>query len=212
MRLAGRTAVVLLAVAASFLAACNGSSQTSSNIGSVTRLQGEGTLTRGSSSSPLAAEVQIQRNDAISTGAATRAELTFEDGTKLTVGEQSRVKIDTFVFDEKASGNKLGLSVTGPFRFVSGKLTKGYGAEASVTTPMATIGIRGTDFWGGPIDNQFGVFLIEGSVSVTTPAGQVVLTATGSGVNVPAPGQAPGEITQWPQEKVDRAIATVTFQ
>ena len=212
MRSIRHSLVVLLAVGASALAACNGSGQPSTSIGTVTRLQGEGTLTRGTSSSPLAVEVGLQLNDDIATGAAARAELTFADGTKLTVGEQSKIKIDTFVFDEKASGNKLGLNVTGPFRFVSGKLSKGYGAQVSVTTPMATIGIRGTDFWGGPIDNQYGVFLIEGSVSVTTPAGEAVLTATGSGVSVPAPGQAPGEITQWPQEKVDRAIATVTFQ
>ncbi len=211
MRLFGRAAVVLLAIAGGVLAACNGSTQ-SAGIGSVTRLQGEGTLTRGTSSSLLAAEVSIQLNDDISTGTAARAELTFTDGTKLTVGEQSKVKVDKFVFDDKASGNKLALNVTGPFRFVSGKLSKGYGADVSVTTPMATIGIRGTDFWGGLIDNQFGVFLIEGSVSITTPAGQVVLTAPGSGASVPAPGQAPGEIIRWPQEKVDRAIATVTFQ
>ena len=170
MRLFGRAAVILLAIAGGVLAACNGSTQ-SAGIGSVTRLQGEGTLTRGTSSSPLAAEVSIQLNDDISTGTAARAELTFTDGTKLTVGEQSKVKVDTFVFNEGYSGNKLGLDIAGPFRFVSGKLSKGKGAEVSVTTPMATIGIRGTDFWGGLIDNQFGVFLIEGSVSITDAGG-----------------------------------------
>jgi hypothetical protein len=38
-----------------------------------------------------------------------------------------------------------------------------------------------------------------------------VLTAPGTGVDIPAADQAPGPIVQWGQEKVDRAIATVTF-
>src|SRR5262245_18419722 len=105
MRSVRHALVLSLALATSVLSACNGSSQTTAGIGSVTRLQGEGTLTRGSSSSPLAAEVGIQLNDNIATGAAARAELTCEDGTTLIIGEQLKIKIDTFVFDEKASGN-----------------------------------------------------------------------------------------------------------
>jgi hypothetical protein len=33
-------------------------------------------------------------------------------------------------------------------------------SNVNVTTPVATVGIRGTEFWGGPIDDQaLGVFL-----------------------------------------------------
>jgi hypothetical protein len=82
-----------------------------------------------------------------------------------------------------------------------------------VTTPVATIGIRGTDFWGGPIDEQaLGVFLIEGAVSVSNAAGEAILDQPGQGTNIGAPGAAPGPVTIWPQDKVDRAFATVTFQ
>jgi hypothetical protein len=85
-------------------------------------------------------------------------------------------------------------------------------ADVTVTTPVATVGIRGTDFWGGPIDDQFGVLLIEGAVSVSNAAGEQVLDTPGEGTNIAAPGAAPGEITFWPQDKVTRAFATVTFQ
>ncbi len=80
-----------------------------------------------------------------------------------------------------------------------------------MTTPFAVIGIRGTDFWSGPIDGAFGVLLLEGAVSVTNTAGTVSLTVPGQGTNLTGPDQAPGAVTIWPQDKADRALATVAF-
>jgi hypothetical protein len=202
-------AIVAVAVAAG-LVVLNPARQ-ADGIGSVSRVQGEGVLKRDDSTSPLSVELPIRLNDDIVTAAAARAELTFVDGTKLTIGEQSQLKIDSFVFEEGKSGNRLSLNIAGPFRFVSGKLGAGEGSSVSVKTPVATIGVRGTDFWGGPIDQQYGVFLLEGSVSVTTEGGEAVLTAPGTGVDIAGADQAPGPIVQWGQDKVDRAVATVTF-
>ena len=83
-----------------------------------------------------------------------------------------------------------------------------------MTTPVAVVGIRGTEFWGGPIDDQaLGVFLIEGAVSVSNAAGQQVLNWPGHGTNIAAPGAAPGPVTFWPPpDKIGRDIATVTFR
>jgi hypothetical protein len=94
-------------------------------------------------------------------------------------------------------------------RFVSG-LT-GQSPDISIRTPVATIGVRGTDFWAGPIDGALGVLLIEGEVSVTNIAGEAVLDAPGEGTNVAGPDVAPGPVTQWPQEKVERALAATAF-
>jgi hypothetical protein len=80
-------------------------------------------------------------------------------------------------------------------------------------TPVAVVGIRGTEFWGGPIDDQaLGVFLIEGAVSVSNAAGQQILNLPGQGTNIAAPGAAPGPVTLWAPDKVNRALATVTFR
>jgi hypothetical protein len=202
--------VFAILAAGTALSACNNSGKPQ-GIGSVSRVQGEGVLKRGDSTSKLSADLRVRVDDDIVTAADARAELTFIDGTKLTIGEQSQIKIDSFLFEEGKSGNRLSLNIAGPFRYVSGKLSAREGGSVSVRTPVATLGVRGTDFWGGPIDQRYGVFLLEGSVSVTTAAGEVVLTAPGTGVDVPAADQPPGPIVQWGQEKVDRAIATVTF-
>jgi hypothetical protein len=79
-------------------------------------------------------------------------------------------------------------------------------------TPFATIGIRGTNFWGGPINGRFGVVLLEGRITVTQGGVTAVLEKVDDGVDL-EPGRAPpGQVKTWAQPKIDRAIATVTFR
>ena len=203
-----------LAVAAALCAALAGSPAFAADvIGAVSRIQGEASGTIDGSSEMLGLDSSVFRNQIVATGANARLEVTFIDGTQLTLGERAEMILDTFVFDPDASTGTMTLGIVGAFRFVSGQAPTLAGAEVAVTTPVATIGIRGTEFWGGPIDDQaLGVFLTQGAVSVTNAAGEVVLDEPGQGTNIAAPGDAPGPVTFWPQDKVDRAIATVTFQ
>jgi hypothetical protein len=182
-------------------------------IGSVSRIQGDcaGVLDGASEALVLGASVFLDQ--VVSTGEAARLEVTFVDGTQLTLGERAEMTLDSFVYDPPQGTGQIHLAVVGAFRFVSGQATKLAETDVAVTTPVATIGIRGTDFWGGPIDEQaLGVFLIEGAVSVSNAAGEQVLDTPGQGTNIATPDAAPGPVTIWPQDKVDRAFATVTFQ
>jgi len=121
--------------------------------------------------------------------------------------------LDRFVYDPAGGTAELKLGVVGAFRFITGQASKLASADIAVTTPVATVGIRGTDFWGGPIDDQaLGVLLIDGAVSVSNAAGEQILDTPGQGTNIISPGDAPGPVTFWPQDKADRAFATVTFQ
>lgn len=183
------------------------------SIGAVSRLQGVATWLSGADAQSLAEGAPVFTNQEVSTGEASRLELTFDDGTKLTLGEKAKMVLDSFVYSPAQGTGTMKLAVVGAFRFVSGQVTKQPNTQVAVTTPVATVGIRGTEFWGGPIDDQaLGVFLIEGAVTVTNAAGEAVLDAPGQGTNIAAPGAAPGPVTIWPQDKVDRAIAAVTFQ
>jgi hypothetical protein len=182
-------------------------------IGTVSRLQGEVSGTRGGTTGALGLNASIFPNEIVSTGTTARLEITFVDDTRLTLGEKAKLSLDRYVFNPAARGGILKFGVAGAFRFLSGRLSKLASADASVTTPFATVGIRGTEFWGGPIDNQvLGVFLIQGVVSVSNAAGQQILNQAGQGTNIAAPGNPPGPVTFWPQDKVNRAIATVTFR
>jgi len=167
----------------------------------------------GGATRALGLNTSVILNETVSTGAAARLEVTFKDNTRLTLGENARLTLDRYVFNPAAGRGTIRFRVVGAFRFLSGQLSKLARSDVSVTTPVATIGVRGTEFWGGPIDDQaLGVFLIEGAVRVSNAAGVQILNRPGQGTNIARPGAAPGPITFWPQDKVNRAIATVTFQ
>src|SRR6185369_17285301 len=112
-----------------------------------------------------------------------------------------------FVYDGGRT-RVLTLAAVGALRFISAG-NKPPGAAVTVSTPVVEIGVRGTDFWFGPIDGQFGVLLLTGAVTVSNAAGSVILDQPGEGTNIAGPGSAPGPVTQWPQQKVDRALAAV---
>ena len=192
-------------------------------VGKISRIVGDGRATSEGVVRVLAADAPIHQDEVVTTGVAARLEVTLNDGTVLTVGEKARIAIDSFVYHPAGTVNRLKVAVAGPFRiasalnkrvevrFVSGKLSKRPGADVAVTTPVATIGVRGTDFWGGPIDGHFGVFLIVGKVSVVNAAGRALLAESGEGTNIAGIGAPPGALTLWPADKVARALATVNF-
>jgi hypothetical protein len=182
-------------------------------IGTVSRIQGEASATRSGATRALRLNASVFRNEIVSTAETARLEVTFSDNTQLTLGERARLTLDTYVFDPAAGSGTIKFGLAGACRFVSGQLTKLASSDVSVTTPVAIVGIRGTEFWGGPIDDQaLGVFLLEGAVSVSNAAGQQILRERGQGTNIAAPGAAPGPVTIWAPDKVNRALATVTFR
>lgn len=208
----------LFIIAVMLFSACAGSQTAAQSvrpqaIGAVSRIQGEASGTQGGATRPLGLKSSVFANDLIATAETARLEVTFTDDTRLTLGEKAKLTLDTYVFDPAAGKGTIKFDLVGAFRFVSGQVSKLASAEVSVTTPVAVVGIRGTEFWGGPIDDQvLGVFLIDGSVSVSNAAGQQILSQPGQGTNIAAPGVAPGAVTLWPPDKVARAIATVTFR
>ena len=179
-------------------------------IGSVIRSEGPCVGVSDGSSESLTGGMAVRLMETVTTGAAGRLEIAFQDGTHLTVGEKAEIVVDDFAFDPKG-GSRFHAMITGPFRYLSGKLAAGANRQASITTPFADIGVRGTDFWGGTLNGVSGVVVFEGVVSVTTAAGSVVLSAPGEGTNVSARDAPPTAVTQWSDERIATAIASVTL-
>src|SRR5262249_41943655 len=76
--------------------------------------------------------------------------------------------------------------------------------DRSYYDPDRTVGVRGTEFWGGPLE-KYGVLLLEGEVIVSNQAGSVVPAKSGQGTDIASALDAPGEPKAWPEEKVARA-------
>lgn len=80
-------------------------------------------------------------------------------------------------------------------------------------TPVGTIGIRGTDFWGGYLEaDNIDVLLISGehAIEVKNANGSVMLQKAGEGTTLKKDQIAP-QVKIWPQAKVDKAIATIAW-
>jgi hypothetical protein len=122
-------------------------------IGAVSRIQGEASGTRSGATRALGLNTSIFLNEVVSTGEAARLEVTLTDDTRLTLGEKAKLTLDKYVFDPAAGSGTIKFGVVGAFRFLSGQITKLASSDVSMTTPVASIGIRGTEFWGGPIDD-----------------------------------------------------------
>ncbi len=85
-------------------------------------------------------------NEHIATGANGQTQLLFLDELAMTVGPNSDLTIDQFVYDPKSGTGKLAMSATrGLLRYVGGKLSKQDQAVTMHTT-TATLAVRGGAF------------------------------------------------------------------
>jgi len=136
----------------------------------------------------------VQANEIISTAADDRAHLVFLDGTTLTIGPSSSMTIDKFVYDPATQKGELAVNATkGVFRIIGGRISKT--STIAVTTPAATMGIRGGIAVFGVQASATTSILVFGN-SLTVTANGVTQTITVPGLSVTTPtGGTPGAPT-----------------
>lgn len=111
-------------------------------ISSVVNPQAEAFFGDVSTSRTIEVGDNVYRNETISTDAQGQVQLLFVDKTSLTIGPNSEVVIDEFVYNPDQNSSTMAISMTqGVFRFVGGQASKTEAVD--VKTPQATIGIRG---------------------------------------------------------------------
>ena len=156
----------------------------------------------------------VQANEVISTAADDRAHLVFLDGTTLTIGPSSSMTIDKFVYDPTTQKGELAVNATkGVFRIIGGRISKT--STIAVTTPSATMGIRGgIAVFGVAVPSATDAggttsILVYGN-SLTVTAGGVTQTITVPGLSVTtATGGTPGAPTIAVQGSLAAALATL---
>ncbi|HYD36781.1 MAG TPA: FecR family protein [Allosphingosinicella sp.] len=98
---------------------------------------------------PAVLRARVNLNDEVRTASASQLQILLLDRTTFTVGANARVSVDRFVYDPAANSRSSGISVArGAFRFMSGRNLRRPSGPATVRTPVATIGVRGTIFEG----------------------------------------------------------------
>jgi hypothetical protein len=156
----------------------------------------------------------VQADEIISTAADDRAHLVFLDGTTLTIGPSSSMTIDKFVYDPTTQKGELAVNATkGVFRIIGGRISKT--STIAVTTPSATMGIRGGIAVFGVIapsatDSGGTTSILVYGNSLTVTAGGVTQTITVPGLSVTTPtGGTPGAPTIAVQGSLAAALATL---
>lgn len=128
----------------------------------------------------------VENREKIETSSSGSAQIVFNDASTMTVGRNSALTIDEFVFN--SAGGRQGVSlVKGVMRFVGGGVSHENGA--GVRTPTASIGVRGGSMMAR-VGGSCATLVVHqyGRVTVTGTLNEQILTRSGFGVCVDESG------------------------
>ena len=179
-------------------------------VGKVDKVQGQASAWQQSQQRSLTPKGDVLYQDRLRTGASARLQATLNDGSQLTLGENGSLTVDDFVYKPGRRGGTLAIKVRGAFLFVGGKVEGPSGGNVTIDTPIGTLGVRGTTVWGGRVDGGYGVIVLDGQVEVKTAKGTVILNK-GQGTMVWG-ADGPAKPGAWPDRRVKKAVATITFK
>jgi len=172
-------ASLLLAVAASAASQRAGQAQTVR--GAVTARSEE--VTR-----PLEKGGDFFVGDLIATGRRGLAVLSYADGTRFMLGQESEMRIAEYREPAEGTGKLTAEIAKGTFRFVSGVIAKTHPEAMQVqVSRLATIGIRGTDVGGEVEGGRATIVLLDtgSAITVSNPFGAAEIDQPGWGTEIP---------------------------
>jgi hypothetical protein len=116
-------------------------------VGRVKTVEGTATITTSGAKSAAAVGAALHAGDLIETGPGGAIGMSFKDESIISLGANSRLTVDRFVYEP--AQEKYGFAARmarGTGYFVSGGIAKLSPESVSVSTPVGTIGVRGTRF------------------------------------------------------------------
>ncbi|MGB0670458.1 MAG: FecR family protein [Rhodospirillales bacterium] len=191
--------------------------------GRVVSIKGDAKRSDGAGMTELKKGSALFVGDTLETGPDARLKVRFRDGSTLSLSGAASLVIDDMIYDARdAEGdrNSQGFQfLSGVFRYVSGTIAKAKPEQVALTTPVATIGIRGTDVIFGVLTvgmpegtAHYGFNIQEGAVEIDAPGGSVILKQPGEGTFLPlAREAAPTPVRQWTQEELQEALDLLAF-
>lgn len=179
------------------------------SVGMVLTVQAGAWLERDGQKSALQVKSEVLPGDVLVTDASGRVQVIFSDDTTISLGADTRVAVADFLFDVPGKQPSFSANMAqGAARFVTGKVVEQNRAGFSVTTPQATVGIRGTTFAvsvtpkgvtsviGLKVDGAFPIAVTNlktGTVSTISASGMAVDAAPSGNTSYQAP---PGQFSQ----------------
>lgn len=179
-------------------------------VGSVLAVRGTVSRDGGAGQQPLVANTPIHLGDTI-ISAVGKAKIALDDGTIVSVGENSRVRIADFNSASNNMKTRISL-VSGALRLLVAKITPV--GKFEVETETAIAAVRGTDWLIEATPELTSVAVLSGVVAVSGRDGQaqmtVVLNEPGEGTDVYR-GTAPTAVAGWGARRLIGVLGRATF-
>ena len=193
--------MAFIALASLLASTANAGPTPETNIGVTASVKDEVLGIRVTQQDVLHVGTGVYHDEVVKTNATSIAQIRFLDKTSLSVGPNSKVTLDKFVYDPSTNvGNVVLQASRGTFRFITGSQDP---RNYSIKTPVATIGVRGTIIHVLYDENGVTIVLEDGNAIITTSNGQTInLGTVGTGVTVNT-GGVPGGIQPFSGSNVD---------
>ncbi len=178
------------------------------NIGKISALSGEVTVSRDSKTIPATIGFALEEKDTIATTANARVQLLFNDKTVISLGKNSTFDIEEYFYDtQKPNETKASFKAAkGIFKTITGQIGKVNPNKFTLKTRSASIGIRGTIFFGDipqePTQPEI-VTCTDGIIEVSTPQG--VQQVGANQFTSVSPNQAPTPPQDAPPAQINNA-------
>ena len=177
----------------------------------------KGTVTAGftgQTQRALKSGMTVSMGETVETGADGQLQLLLKDESAFTLGPNSRIVVDDFVYDPASDNGRVEASITkGVFRFITGKIAKKTPRNMTVKLPSAVIGVRGTIVAGQTDGTSSEVILLgpgennntgenPGSIHISNDRGGEDISRSGYGTFIENEDTAPTEPETVPENKI----------
>jgi hypothetical protein len=116
-------------------------------IGTIKTLQGKASIQESSNKFDAKLNAKLYEGYVIETGKGSNIGIVFIDGTQLSIGQNSQVIINRYLFSPKHKTYAFDVMLNrGHAIYSSGKMGSLSPESIKIQTPQATIGVRGTKF------------------------------------------------------------------
>ncbi|NVK18709.1 MAG: FecR domain-containing protein [Methylocystaceae bacterium] len=179
--------------------------------GTVAHITGSAIAVQNAEVRPLKVGDEVLIGDILSTGTDSHLEVSMIDDGNFKLGAKTSFVVIDYTFGQGNDGNVITELLNGAMDGVSGKIAKANPDGMKVLTRQATIGIRGTKFFVGEMDDKLHVaHWTGGGVHVKNHGGEVFLKGDNTGTVLFHDHKAPSAPEKWDGEKMRRAKSLVT--
>lgn len=174
-------------------------SEREGNIGFYTAVMGQVSVTHPNEGQALSVKLNdtVLFKDVIQTYTESRSRAFFQDDSMLTVGENSRVEINEYIYDPDQNVRRAIVKLMhGQVRALVSKVFKANGSKFEVHTPSAVAAARGTYFTVWAANGQSGIINIgekgrvdftSGGTTVAVDPGFFSIAEDGKSPSIPMP-------------------------